>query len=152
MLAEKGLTGAAIRAGLPDEDLRAVTSEYDGPINLGNLIGLVWVADHDQVKDLTDDLRRLIDRLGLVWSDDEAQCILCAYNREDAGRADGGRMLHVPRALDAVGDPQFEVNRDCSADHGRTRPMTRPIDEGLNEAVHRNCSVVPSLWEARTLA
>lgn len=153
VLAKTGLTGKAIRAGLSDEDLRTVTSEYDGPINLGTPDWpLVWVADHDQVKDLTDDLRRLIDRLGLDWSDDEAQCILCAYNREDAGRTDGGRTLHVPRALDAVDSPQFEVNRDCSADHGQTRPITRPIDEGLNEAVHRNCSVVPSLWQARTLA
>ncbi len=133
---------------LPDEDLQSLTDEYDGPIKLGNQIDVVWVTDFERVEPLFDDFAGLLDRLG--WSEaasDMGRCVVVAYHREQVGRT-----IHVPRSLDAMGHPEFDVIEDCSAEMGMTKPITAPREMGLPEAVHRGCTVVPSRWEMRRIS
>ena len=76
---------------------------------------------------------------------DADRYIFCVYNREDTERT-----LHVPRALDGVNQPLFQVVDDPSADCGWTKPADGTDEDGLPEAVHRSCSVVPQRWELAT--
>jgi hypothetical protein len=138
-----GFRDAVVLADLSDEDLRLLTDEYGGSVQLGNDLGIVWVTTMDEVVDLVPDmLGSLCNRLGLPWSAVVSRVVLCAYNRHETGRT-----LHVPRALDAVNRPEFEVEANCGANMGMTRPLAGSPDDGLVEAVHRSCSVVPSLWK-----
>lgn len=146
-LAKVGLRHKDVILGnVPQEELRALSDEYKGEVKLGNDLQIVWVTDRDEAAPLLDDWEQLSDLLGRPSGGAEARCIFCGYNRSATGRT-----LHVPRVLDAIGIAEFEVNEDCSAEAGKTRPITRPPEEGLPEAVHRSCEVVPDLWELKVL-
>jgi hypothetical protein len=135
----RGFRDKEFTVDTPEEDLRSFTDEYNGPVNLRNPIQVVWVTEFAAIEALLGNLAEVAGRLGIEVTD---RCVLCVYNRGDTGRT-----LHVPRALDAVNHPQFRVVEDCSADHGWTLPLNRPPDQGLPEAVHRSCSVVPRRWQ-----
>lgn len=134
----KGLRDREFAGGISHEDLRCIVDQYEGPVKLGNELQVVWVTDVAQIEGLREDINQIIIRLGLPPD----RYVLCEYNREDTNRT-----LHVPRALDAVNQPLFEVVVDCSADYGRTRVIGGSAEEGLPEAVHRACSIVPTRWE-----
>ena len=147
VLANVGLTDKdVILSHVPDEDLRVVTDEYKGEVKLGNDLQIVWVTDRYEALPVMSDWKLLSDRLGRPSDGVEARCIFCGYNRNATGRT-----LHVPRVLDAIGRAEFEVNEDCSAEAGKTSPIARLPEEGLPEAVHRSCEVVPELWELKVL-
>ena len=124
-----------------EEDLRSAADEYDGPINLGNKLQIVWVTDFAEIENKLNDPTALTNWLGI----DAHRYILCVYNREDTGRT-----LHVPRALDGVDRPLFQVVDDPAADCGWTKPADGSEEGGRPEAVHRKCSVVPQRWELVT--
>lgn len=146
-LAKVGLGHKDVIMGdIPEEELRALTNEYKGEVKLGNDLHIVWVTDRDEAPPLLGDWKQLSDRLGRPSDGAEACCIFCGYNRDATEQT-----LHVPRTLDAIKIAEFVVNEDCSAESGRTRPITRPPEEGLPEAVHRSCEVVPYLWELKVL-
>lgn len=138
VLDAKGLRDRELIEHAPEEELRSVVHEHHGPIQLGNKLQVVWVTDFARIETLLNDLPQIANRLGLQAD----RYILCAYNREDTDRS-----LQVPRALDGVDNPGFQVVVDCSADYGRTRPVNGPPEQGLPEAVHRSCSIVPRRWE-----
>ena len=60
----KGVNHREIADSLPDEELQTLTDEYDGPIELGNRIDLVWVTDFGRVEPLLNDLTEILDCLG----------------------------------------------------------------------------------------
>ena len=124
-----------------EEDLLSVADEYGGPVNLGNQLQIVWITDFAEIENRLIDPPALANWLGL----DADRYIVCVYNREDTGRT-----LHVPRALDGVNQPLFEVVDDPAADCGWTKPTDGSKEGGWPEAVHRNCSVVPQRWELAT--
>ena len=144
MLQRLGITDRVLDAGPTDEQLRSLTDEYDGPVELGNGLQIVWASDFEVISPLADNLRVLSDRLGLDKVFQEGRCIVCVYGRDDI------QSLHVPRAFDAIDMPMFEVVVDCSADYGKTKPLSLPLEEGLPEAVNRSCTVIPISWEMRT--
>ena len=123
---------------IAEEDLRSVTDEFDGQVQVGNRLKVVWVTDFADIADRLTDLSSLVNSLGL----EEDRYVLCSYNREDAGRT-----LHVPRAIDAIDQPLFQVVDDPNADHGWTGPTDGRVEERLPEAVHRNCKIVPRQWQ-----
>jgi hypothetical protein len=92
---------------------RQAYDEYDGPVNPGNVLQVVWVADFTEIEDGLNDPRALANSLGI----DAARQIVCVYNRDDTGKT-----LHVPRALDGVNLPKFKVVDDLAADCGWTKP------------------------------
>ena len=131
-------------SGIKDEDfdgadaetLRYLWQEYEGPVSLGNLLDLVWVADESQVrKTAHDDALGAADRLGLKPHHRALQvgqpCVGFRYERSVLGSD-----LHVPRVLDALDFDWFRPTTDCNAPCGRTRPLNGPPDNGLDEAVH----------------
>ena len=131
-------------SGIKDEDfdgadaetLRYLWQEYEGPVSLGNLLDLVWVADENQVRRIAqDDALGAADRLGLEGQHRALQagdpCVGFRYDRSVLGVG-----LHVPRVLDAIDSDWFQPTTDCSAACGRTRPLNGPADNGLDEAVH----------------
>jgi len=131
---------------IPIEDLAVLTDEYAGPVSLGNGLGLVWVSDAATVAPIEADVRALADRLGLQLDGEPGSVILCVYNRKEVAT-----QPHVPRAFDAIDQENWSPNNDCLARTGRTRPLTRPAEEGLPEAVHRGCVVTPHRWESAAL-
>lgn len=143
-----GLTDSALSADeASEDDLRAVTDDYEGPVNLGNVLQIVWVTDYDVVLPSLGKLESVCNALGLPRTSPEAKCVICVYKRGDTGTT-----LHVPRVLDGIAVHEFWPNADCSADTGKTRPLTGSPDDGVPEAVHRSCRVVPERWELRTVA
>ena len=133
-------------ADLEEEDLRDITDDYDGPVALGNPV-VVWATDFEHVRPHLDGPKMLSARLGREMPAEEAYCIVCVYNRDDTGRT-----LHVPRSLDAVNMPEFEVGTNCSANHGMTKPLLGATGGGIPEAVHRDCMLTPIRWEMRPVA
>lgn len=129
-----------------EEEIRRFTDDYPGEVILGNPLEITWVTDYVSVESLIDDLGALVDRLGLGNMIGKPYCILCVYNK-----GEDGIKLHVPRALDAIGNPSFRVVEDCGAESGITKPVTLPAEDGLPEAVHRKCSVKPERWELRRI-
>ena len=141
-----GLTERELFDDASEETLRAITTEWDGDVELGNRLGVVWVTDADNAEPMMGDLTLLSDRLGRSLDPDETQCVVCVYNRDAMGGT-----LHVPRALDAMDSSQFQPNKDCSADTGWSRPINGSPSEGLPEAVHPECTLVPEIWELRPI-
>jgi hypothetical protein len=107
-------------------------------------LNLVWVTDYRRVERLTDDVHALADRLGMSFGQGD-RLLFLVYNRSQTN----GRMC-VPRCFDAVDSPGFRIVVSCSAAAGKTRSLTRPAKEGLPEAVHRSCGVVPLQFEMRS--
>ena len=134
----KGYRDKGFADDSPEEDLLAFTDQYDGPVELGNLVQVVWVTDFAAINGDLNNLAEVANRLGITAD----RCVLCVYNRGETHRT-----LHVPRALDGIDHPRFRVVDDPSAKHGRTVPISGSPDEGLPEAVHRSCSIVPQRWE-----
>lgn len=130
-----------ISGRLPDDELLVLTDEYDGPVSLGNDLGIVWITDEDAVSSIRDDLREVADRLGILSLLNAHRCVLCVFRKDKTGKT-----FHVPSALDAIKNPEFKVVEDCSADCGETQPLT-PGKEGLPEAVHSECEVIPTVWK-----
>ena len=131
-------------SGITDEDVRKADAEtirylwqeYEGPVSLGNLLDLVWVADESQVrKTAHDDALGAADRLGLKPHHRALQvgqpCVGFRYERSVLGSD-----LYVLRVLDALDFDWFRPTTDCNAPCGRTRPLNGPPDNGLDEAVH----------------
>ena len=141
-----GLSDAELVAdNVSEDDLRAVTDDYDGSVNLGNALQIVWVTDYDDVLSVIDSLESLSDVLGLPATTKTETCVVCMYRRSETGTT-----LHVPRVFDGIANSEFFPNTDCDADVGMTRPLTGLPADGMPEAVHRNCVVVPDRWELRT--
>lgn len=110
---------------------------YEGPVTLGDRIGVVWITTSDEsTRQMLDDLANLIDRLGLPELKAERFCLVFEYERSVTKRT-----LHVPRAFDGIGNPQFEAVPDCDADSGMTRPVEFPPEQGLPEAIHKHCEL-----------
>lgn len=139
-LDKRGLRDLDLSADINEEDLRAVTDEYDGHVTLGDQLEVVWSSDFVETEPYLDDLHRLADLLGLNWN--ERYAILCRYRRIDTGRT-----LHVPSALDGVKHPRFKVVVDCEAECGKTRRASGNPDDGLSEVVHEKCTVRPLMWQ-----
>jgi hypothetical protein len=135
-----GITDEDLDRGLSEDELATITDEYDGPVELGNAQGTVWGTDHDVVE-YGDGIRKLVDRLGLADLRVEQHCVICVYRRSDVPSS-----LHVPRCFDGLGNRGFELVEDCQAESGKTKPLTLPMSEGMPEAVHRKCRLVPQRW------
>ena len=131
-------------AKISTEDLAVLTDEYDGPVRLGNKLGVVWVTDYEAVQDLAANPDTLSDVLGRPAANGSSRYVICVYNRVETGRS-----LHVPRCLDGIDHEHFEVTTDCGAPFGRTSPISHPKEGGKPEAVHRSCTVKPVRWEQR---
>ncbi len=58
-----------------EEDLVSVADEYDGLVNLGNQLQIVWVADFAEIEGRLDDPPALANWLGL----DADRFIVCVY-------------------------------------------------------------------------
>lgn len=145
ILDRMGLTDSSLRR-LASEELRTIIDDYEGIVLLGNKLQIVWATDYAMTQDLLDNPKVLIDRLGLAHLAEEAHCIFCAYPRNG-----GGGVLNVPRALDAIDMPGFQVVPDCSAESGKTRPLTARPEDGLPEVIHRRCQVLPTRWQLSVL-
>lgn len=142
LLDSLGFTDAQLRPdSLSDDELRSLTDEYDGPVEFGNNLDIVWVTDFDEATASLASHSLLRDRLGLPAAVSIDRCVLCVYNRSAASKP-----LHVPRALDAIGQELFQPNTDCEAKTGMTSP-TDSGTQGLPEAVHRGCTLTPTRWE-----
>jgi len=140
-----GIVDEELIEGLVEEELSSVTDEYDGTVHFGNSRGIVWVTDFGTVENLMDDIDGLTDRLGLTNFVDETKCVVCVYERGAIGLS-----LHVPRVFDGWGCMQFALVEDCSAKAGMTKPLNS-TEQGLAEAVHRKCTVVPEQWFLRSI-
>ena len=136
---KRGISREYLRSGPTDEDLAVLTDEHDGPVTLGNGLGLVWVSDFEVTEPLIADVRTLADRLGMPIDATVSRIVVCAYERTKLSSP-----LHVPRVLDAIDRPEFQPNPDCSAPCGMTRPITGSLGVGLPEAVHGGCTLVPT--------
>ncbi len=124
---------------LPDDELSIIVHMYQGTLDLGNRLDIVWVADSEKSEQI--DLRALVDRLGLANLEKERRCLKIAYKGDKAKK-----NLHLPRSFDGIDNGQFEVVEDCKADAGKTIPLNLPCEQGLPEAVHRGCRVEPEIF------
>ena len=127
----KGLRDDAINR-LSDEDLRSVVEDYRDAVTLGSQLRIVWVTDFRAVEQLLDRVSVVADRLGMDLKG-ENRWVTFVYNRKGLRCS-----LRVPRSLDGIDKPRFQLVEDCSAKAGRTAPMTAK-EAGLPEAVHRGC-------------
>lgn len=143
-----GLTDSDLVAGnASDDDSRELTDDYDGPVNLGNVLKIVWVSDYNDVNSSLNDLESVLEALGISDASSVTKCVICVYKRSVIGTT-----LHVPRVLDAMGTAEFQPNKDCSATAGITRPLSGSSGVGMREAVHRSCRIVPDRWELKVVA
>jgi len=73
--------------------------------------------------------------LGLPQFENHAWALVMRYNRSEVGTT-----VHVPRAVDAVDFWPFEVQMDCDAEVGKTKPTAEAASgaAGYSEAVHRS--------------
>ena len=112
--------------------------DYVGPIETGGRSGSAFVTDNSQLPVPIPDFAQLQYLLGLVFADGSRTLgIVWRYTR--ATLAAQGRRLCLPRSLDGLDYPPFEMETNCSAPHGRTRqPNGNP---GLPEAIHEGCQV-----------
>lgn len=97
---------------------------------------IVWLADADDVQWTAGNTSRTLDRLGLDMGPSVHDVMITQLNRDELAKS-----LHVPRALDATDNPLFQVNTDCDANSGFTRPIGKAAEDGesgLPEAVTRN--------------
>lgn len=115
---------------LPDDELSIVVDKYKGTLDLGNDLGIVWVADNKKSEQIG--LKELVDRLGLANLEKEERCLKIVYKRNKAKK-----NLHLPRSFDGIDQGRFEVVEDCKANAGKTLPLNLPPEQGLPEAVHR---------------
>ena len=140
-----GLTDADIEAmSKPTLDLFLSASRQQ--VTLGNRLGISWVADHAELTSSGAASKQWIDRLGLdTWSN-ETVAIQIVVERSQLGVD-----LRVPRAFDAVDNPQFELEPDCAAPVGRTRPLSSASTDGFSEAVHSACNCQPETVDVKLL-
>lgn len=126
---------------LPEEEIRSLVDEYDGPIDLGNNLGICFVTDKAYLE--LSDIRMAFDRFGLDNFDlgKDKYYVLCVYKRDKIDKT-----LHLPRVFDAINQRAFFLEKDCNALYGKTRPLTCPPEQGIPEAVHRKCSVEPEIF------
>lgn len=141
-----GINDEKLIKELPEEELLSVTDEYREIVRLGGKLGVVLVTDYEIVKDSLHDLEDLVDKLGLRNLVNEDRCVLCVYERNDIGIS-----LHLPRSFDGLDNPQFEIVEDCRADAGKTLPLSLPREQGLPEAVHKKCEIIPKQWRLRPI-
>lgn len=141
-----GIVDEELISGLPEEELDSLTDEYEGLVMLGNRLSIVWVTDYEVAEDLLDDLEGLVDRLGLTNLVDESYCVVCVHNRKDIGLS-----IHVPRMFEGWDSMQFELVEDCAAQSGKTKPLTLGVEQGLPEAVHKKCEIIPEQWKLRSI-
>ncbi len=131
------------------EDLKIITDEYDGDVVLGNKksLDIVWVADFNNCESLLSGVRDLLIILGLdtLLNEKKDMCLILQYTRSKLVES-----LHVPRAFDGIGSPQFQVQSDCDAYHGITKPLENGYD-GLPEAIHRGCKVKLEVFDVRRI-
>ena len=140
-----GIVDEELIKGLPEEELLSVTDEHKGIVMLGNKLGIVWATDYKIVGNFLSDLDKLIDKLGLKNLVNEERCVLCVYDRSDTGS-----LLHLPRSFDGLNNTRFEIVDDCNADFGKTLPLN-PHEQGLPEAVHKKCKIIPKQWKLRSI-
>lgn len=146
--AKLGVTSDELLGDISDEDLEALTDEYDGTVALGNIEGLnlVWVTDWQVVVPIIGDLADLVDRLGISLDVGTERIVLCSYDRSKITSA-----LHVPRAFDGIDQPFFHPNSNCSDTHGLTRPIAGDPENGVPEGVHSGCTLTPDSWKSGKL-
>jgi len=129
---------------LPDDELSIMIHMYQGILDLGNRLDIVWVSDSEKSEKIS--LRDLVDRLGLANLENEERCLKIVYKRHEAKK-----NLHLPRSFDGIDHGRFEVVEDCKADSGKTIPLNLPLEQGLPEAVHRGCKIKPELFEVEPI-
>ena len=132
------------RGELPDDELNDIVRTYNGPLDLGNRLDIVWVADNEKSEKIG--LKELVDRLGLDNLENEVRCLKIVYKRGKAKNS-----LHLPRSFDGIDNGRFDVVEDCNADAGKTLPLNLPHEQGLPEAVHRGCNVEPDIFEVEPI-
>lgn len=132
------------RTELPDDELNDIIQMFNGELNLGSLLDVVWVADNEGSEQI--DLMDLIDRLGIVDLEDDERCLKLVYKRKKTKKD-----LHLPRSFDGIDNSQFELVENCKANSGKTLPLNLPPEQGLPEAVHRGCKVKPEIFEVKLL-
>lgn len=130
--------------GLSDDELRVIVDMYRGPLKLGSAIDIVWITDHEDSGEIG--LKGLVDRLGLAHLEDEERCLRIVYRRDGTIKD-----LHLPRSFDGIDNGQFDVVENCNADAGKTLPLHLPREQGLSEAVHRACEVVPEQFAVEAI-
>jgi hypothetical protein len=137
VLDAKGLTDHQFWDDIHEDDLAELTDDYKGAVRLGNLLQVVWATAFAAAEPYLGVPSEMVRRLAI----DPSTYVLCVYNRSEiVGN------LHVPTSLDAMDQPLFRVSTSASAPFGRTVPVSGPPEDGLPEAVHRRCQVVPAQW------
>jgi hypothetical protein len=129
---------------LSDDELQIIVEAYGGHLKLGNGLNVVWVASANSLAQFS--LRELVDRLGLINLAAENRCLILVYRHITTRE-----KLHLPRSFDGIDCLQFRPVRQCSADSGRTLPLTLAAQDGLPEAVHRNCEVKPEVFAVEAM-
>jgi hypothetical protein len=133
----RGILDSDLINGVSDSIVIALTDDYDGTVNLGNQLQIVWTTDLTAAEPLLGQFDQLVDRLGLA----PARYVVCVYYLRDTGMTG-----YVPRSFDAIDHPRFYLVQGCSESPGKTRPINSKPDLGLPELVHRRCSIVPDQW------
>jgi len=126
----------------PDDQLRlwieAHQVDYTGPIETGGRSGPAFVTDYAQLPVPTPSFEDLQNLLGLIFADGSRTLgILCRYRRTEL--TSQGLRLCLPRSVDGLDYPPFEMEPDCTAPHGRTRQLNG--SPGLPEAIHASCQI-----------
>jgi hypothetical protein len=98
---------------------------------------IAWVADFEVVSKDFPPPAELARRLGMPHLVGVTTVLICEYPRNLLP------AIKVPRGLDAVDSPAFSTVTDCAAPHGLTRPLDG-AEDGLPEAIHRDCQLPPN--------
>jgi len=133
---------------LDDNARRQLCEELQAEYPTGQPEHITWVADDGEMPEPLAGLRDVLRRCGLQKFEGQTWVLILRYNRVDVPES-----LHVPRVLDAVDQPRFDVQTDCDAPTGRTKP-TEKADAGAagySEAVHRSDSIPMQQVELRRI-
>jgi hypothetical protein len=118
-------------------ELNDLLEGYSGSGEPGGMSSVVWVTDGAAVRDLIGDCRAISNRLGLRNWEHEKLCVIITFGRDRLVTS-----LHVPRVFEGINDSQFELEVDCAALRGTTKPISEDED-GLPEAVYRKTNLKP---------
>jgi len=117
-----------------DNELNDLLRGYALNLSLGNKLGIVWVADEEEVQSSGyRSLEEVIGRLGLDNCIEESSVVTYTYKREEIPSD-----LKTPSALDAIDHYRFKPVPQGQS--GLTKPLTNGM-KGLGEAVHGSCEI-----------
>jgi len=134
---------------LTEDRLSALCDELASDCSTGYPNGVTWVADAHEVPWNKPDLREILRGLGLPHFENQIWVQVLRYNRADIKP----KKLHVPRTLDAIDNPDFDVAVDCNATTGITKPTLEAEvgTTGYREAVHRTCNTTMETLEIKRI-